>query len=108
MNPALNIHPLTLNHLDALGPVFGRPEVFEHFGGEVPTIESFRRHLTGALPDPGPQASAQCGGNCLVRLGNTGEVLGCIEATVHGDLAQAAFPFGELHWGHGHASLGLD
>ena len=103
---ALHFDALTLRDLDALEALLRNEAVYRHIGG-VPTPERFRLATTRALAGPPADRPGERWLNFAVSDAKTDELLGRLEATVHGGLAEVAFLFGPQHWGRGVATRGL-
>ncbi len=97
---------LTLNDVEELVPVLHNEEVFAFIGG-LPTRDDFTLGLRRALAGPGENGVGEHWINYAVRLNETGELIGRVEATVHDNLAEVAFLFKPAVWGCGYATEGL-
>ncbi|MCC9595790.1 MULTISPECIES: GNAT family N-acetyltransferase [unclassified Rubrivivax] len=106
MPSRLRITPLRPQHLDELAAALRHPAVYEHIGGEVPSAAEFHLALERALVGP-PPGGGQRWFNYLVRHADSRTVLGRLEATVVGRVAEVAFLFAPGIWGNGYASEGL-
>ncbi|MEW6704200.1 MAG: GNAT family N-acetyltransferase [Pseudomonadota bacterium] len=105
MPSRLQITPLLPHHLDDLALAIRKPEVYEFIEREVPSHERFCDGLARALA--GPQQPGEVWLNHLVRLADTGRVIGRLEATLHHGIAEVAFLFDPAVWGQGYATEGL-
>jgi RimJ/RimL family protein N-acetyltransferase len=110
-NPApaalLRYEPLLEAHLPELAAVLRHPAVYEHIGGEVPSLDEFVLGLSRAIAGPPPHLAGETWLNYLVRDAATGEMLGRLEATIHDNIAEVAYLFGPAHWGKGYAVQAL-
>ncbi|BAL94641.1 GNAT family N-acetyltransferase [Rubrivivax gelatinosus] len=104
MPSRLRITPLRPQHLDELAAVLRHPAVYEHIGGNVPSAAEFRLGLERALAGP---PAGQRWFQYLVRHADSRTMLGRLEATVVGRVAEVAFLFAPAVWGNGYASEGL-
>ncbi|MBK1615056.1 GNAT family N-acetyltransferase [Rubrivivax gelatinosus] len=107
MPSRLRISPLRPQHLAELGAVLRHPAVYEHIGGSVPSEAEFRIALEWALAGPPPARASERWFHYLVRHADSRVMLGRLEATVVGHLAEVAFLFAPSVWGCGYASEGL-
>lgn len=98
--------PLTELDIDDLLPVLHHEPVFEFIGG-LPSRDDFVLGLCRALAGPPPTQADQHWINHGVRLLETGELIGRVEATVHDGLAEVAFLYSPAVWGKGYAAEGL-
>ena len=106
MHAGLVFEPLGPDHVDAMAALLCHAEVYRHIGGPPP-LQQFRLGMRRAIAGPPPGREDERWINHAVRLAATGELLGRVEATVHGSIAEVAFLFGPAHWGRGHATSAL-
>jgi hypothetical protein len=92
---------LTLSDVEELVPVLHNEEVFAFVGG-LPTRDDFTLGLRRAIDGPGVKGVGEHWINYAVRLNETGEIFGRVEATVHDNLAEVAFLFKPAVWGCGY------
>ena len=97
---------LTVADIDELVPVLHNEWVFEFIGG-MPTKEDFTLGLQRALAGPHKKDGLEHWIHYGVRLTDTGELIGRVEATVHDNLAEVAFLYSPVVWGRGFATAGL-
>lgn len=102
----LAIRQLQFNDLSELANHLCHPDVYEHIGS-VPSPQDFILHRENALRGPGSEASGERWLNFLVREASSHRMLGCLEATLHDDVAEVAFLFSPQHWGKGLAGEAL-
>jgi RimJ/RimL family protein N-acetyltransferase len=98
--------PLTPHDIDNLVPVLLKEDVFAFIGG-TPSRNDFIRQLNHAVMGPPPHLTDEHWVNYAVRLADTKELIGRLEATVHHDIAEVAFLYSPTVWGHGYAMEGL-
>jgi RimJ/RimL family protein N-acetyltransferase len=103
---SLRFEPLRPGHVDELAAVLRNDDVYRHIGG-VPTPERFRQRMLRALGGPPAGREDERWINYLVRVADTGQAIGRLEATVIGAIAEVAFLFDPARWGQGHASRSL-
>lgn len=106
--PPLFVEPLRMEHLPELASVLRHPAVYQHLGGEVPSLSDFMLGLTRALDGPPPSRPDERWLNYLMREGPGGRLLGRLEATVVRDRAEVAFLLDPAFWGRGLARSGLE
>jgi hypothetical protein len=83
-------YPLTVNDIEELVPVLHNEAVFAFIGG-MPSREDFTLGLQRAIAGPPKKDGQEHWINYGVRLAETNELIGRVEATVHDDLAEVAF-----------------
>ena len=98
--------PLTEPDVEELVPVLHIEQVFAFIGG-MPTQDDFTLGLRRAIAGPPEKSAHEHWINYGVRLAETGELIGRVEATVHHHLAEVAFLYSPAVWGQGYASEGL-
>ncbi len=98
--------PLTVTEIEELVPVLHSADVFEFIGG-MPPRSDFILGLQRALMGPPAKCVGEHWINYAVRLIDTGELIGRVEATVHDDIAEVAFLYNPAFWGRGYATEGL-
>jgi RimJ/RimL family protein N-acetyltransferase len=98
--------PLTASDIEALVPVLHDAQVYAFLGG-LPTRDDFILGLRRAIAGPPATSAGEHWINYGVRLAGTGELIGRVQATVHGDLAEVAFLYSPSAWGRGYATEGL-
>jgi RimJ/RimL family protein N-acetyltransferase len=98
--------PLTTQDIEALVPVLHNEEVFKYIGG-MPSQADFTLGLQRAIAGPLDKDSNETWINYAVRLVQTGELIGRVEATLHHNIAEVAFLYSPAVWGRGYALEGL-
>jgi len=98
----LIIEQLQLKHLPELAELLRLPAVYEHIGG-IPSLSDFILDRERALQGPKQDISDERWLNYLVRENPSNLMLGRLEATIHGSIAEVAFLFAPQHWGKGYA-----
>jgi RimJ/RimL family protein N-acetyltransferase len=106
MSARLVYSPLQASDVEALAVVLYDAAVYRFIGGLQSRAE-FTQHLHRAITGPAAAHVGERWINHVVRLADTGEPIGRIEATVHHALAEVAFLFSPAVWGRGHATQGL-
>lgn len=105
--PPIRVEPLRIEHLPALAAVLRHEAVYEHIGGEVPSLDDFVRGLARALAGPPPERPDERWLNYLLCDAHSGRMIGRLEATVVPGRAEVAFLVDPGLWGRGYASAGL-
>lgn len=100
---ALVLSPLEITDAAELAPVLADPRLYEHTGGEPPTLAQlsarFERLQTRRSPD-----GRELWLNWTLRLRASGEAIGYAQATVRGgNVATIAYVVGSDWQGRGHA-----
>jgi RimJ/RimL family protein N-acetyltransferase len=80
--------------------------VYEYIGG-MPSKADFELWLRRSIEGPPSEATGERWINITVRLAETKEVIGRLEANIHDHLAEVAFLYSPSVWGRGYASNGL-
>lgn len=106
MKHSLVYAPLRHEDLSELAVALRHELVYQHIGG-VPSEDDFLRGHEIAIAGPPPERGLEKWLNFVVRLSNTGELVGRLEATVHDGFAEVAFVFSPSHWGQGYATQGV-
>jgi RimJ/RimL family protein N-acetyltransferase len=92
--------------IEALIPVLHNEAVYAFIGG-VPTRDDFTLGLRRAIAGPPEKNDDEHWINYGVRLTETDQLIGRVEATVHDNLAEVAFLYSPAVWGHGYGLEGL-
>ncbi|MGE3329022.1 MAG: TIGR03618 family F420-dependent PPOX class oxidoreductase [Acidimicrobiia bacterium] len=101
----LLIAPLEPSWAPALFAALDHPDVGRFIGGpDVTTLEALATRIERVVAGPPLERSTERWLNFVVSRRSDGQVLGRLEATVHGDWAEFALVFGPSHWGRGHAT----
>jgi RimJ/RimL family protein N-acetyltransferase len=98
--------PLADRDVDELATVLHCEAVYEYIGG-MPSRADFELWLRRSLAGPPTEATGERWINFAVRMAETGQIIGRLEANVHDQLAEVAFLYRPRLWGHGYASRGL-
>jgi len=98
--------PLENRDIDELAAVLHGEAVYEYIGG-MPTRSDFELWLRQSIAGPPTVATGETWINFTVRMVETGQIIGRLEANVHDQLAEVAFLYSPRFWGRGHASKGL-
>jgi RimJ/RimL family protein N-acetyltransferase len=106
MTSDLIYSPLLESDLPELEHLLRKEAVYSHIGG-LPSEDDFYRWHRAALRGPPPDRAAEHWLNFAVRGMRSGELIGKLEATIHDNLAEVAYLFGEPYWGRGYATQGL-
>lgn len=102
----LVLEPLAVRHADALFEALRDPSVHEFIETSGPwTPETVRRRLERLAEGP-PQGSDDRWLNYVVLL--DGRLLGRVESTVHGPVAEVAYLFDPAVSGHGYATEAVE
>lgn len=103
----LGIAPLALADASELVAALDHPEVGTYIGGpDVTTVAALRTRIGHLLAGPQGPGRAEIWLNYVVRLRADSQVIGRLEATVHGQWAEVAWVFGRSFWGYGYATEG--
>lgn len=108
VSPLLFIEPLRVEHLPELASVLRHPAVYQHLGGDVPSLSDFVLGLTRALAGPPPSRPHERWLNYLMREAPAGRMVGRLECTVVHQRAEVAFLLDPAVWGRGFARSGLE
>ncbi|MDZ4819777.1 MAG: GNAT family N-acetyltransferase [Planctomycetota bacterium] len=103
---SLTYRPLTPADIPELAAVLRNSQVFQHIGG-VPSEAEFALGLQRAILGPPTERSSERWLNYVVRLTDTSQAIGRVEATLHHGIAEVAFLYGPEFWGKGYAYQGL-
>ncbi|MGQ4383174.1 GNAT family N-acetyltransferase [Streptomyces sp. SAS_270] len=98
----LDVLPLRVEHAEEMAGVLGDPALHEFIGGAPHSPEALRaryERLVAGCPDP---AVAWC--NWVLRLHEGGALVGTVQATVAGGVAEIAWVVGTGWQGRGFAS----
>lgn len=98
--------PLAEHDIPELADALHSEAVYQYIGG-MPSRADFDLWLHRSLAGPPKEATAERWINFTVRLAETREVIGRLEANIHHGLAEVAFLYNPKQWGLGHASQGL-
>lgn len=102
----LVLEPLEVRHADAIFEALQAPSVHEFIETSGPwTRETVRRRLERLAEGP-PQGSDDIWLNYVVLLDD--RLVGRVEATVHGSLAEVAYLFDPTVSGHGYATESVE
>lgn len=108
VSPILFVEPLRAEHLPELASVLRHPAVYQHLGGDVPSLSDFVLGLSRALAGPPSSRSHERWLNYLMREAPAGRMIGRLECTVVHDRAEVAFLLDPAFWGRGLARAGLE
>jgi RimJ/RimL family protein N-acetyltransferase len=98
--------PLEEHDIPELADALHSEAVYKYIGG-MPSRAEFELWLHRSLAGPPKEATAERWISFTVRLAETREVVGRLEANIHNGLAEVAFLYNPKLWGLGHASQGL-
>ena len=98
--------PLVESDIDELAIALHSEAVYQYIGG-MPSRADFVLWLHRSLAGPPKDANDELWISFTVRLAETREVVGRLEANIHNDLAEVAFLYSPKLWGRGLASQGL-
>ena len=98
--------PLKDRDVEELATVLHSEAVYQHIGG-LPSRADFELWLRRSIAGPPTQATGETWINVAVRMAETGQIVGRLEANVHDQLAEVAFLYSPKLWGRGFASRGL-
>jgi RimJ/RimL family protein N-acetyltransferase len=110
MNDArrLTYEPLALVHADELFRVLDDPLVGRYTGGpDVTTLAAMRERIEFLSGGASPSDPDEKWVNVVARRLEDGQIVGRLEATVHGDRGELAYVFGPAWWGQGYATEGV-
>ena len=106
MTAELKYTPLVDRDIEELADALNNEAVYQYIGG-VPSKAEFEFWLRRSIAGPPRESTGEIWINVAVRLVETGQIIGRLEANVHDELAEVAFLFSPKHWGCGYASSGL-
>lgn len=106
MTGEVTYSPLADRDVDELATVLHCEAVYEYIGG-MPSRADFELWLRRSLAGPPTEATGERWINFAVRMAETGQIIGRLEANVHDQLAEVAFLYSPKLWGRGYASRGL-
>ncbi|MFE1343938.1 GNAT family N-acetyltransferase [Streptomyces sp. NPDC058757] len=98
----LELVPLEVGHAEEMAAVLNDPALHAFTGGEPESPEELRARYVrweAGAPDPG---TAWC--NWVIRAREEGRLVGTVQATVTGDVAEVAWVVGTAWQGRGYAS----
>jgi len=98
--------PLEDRDVDELATVLHNEAVYEHIGG-MPSRADFDLWLRRSIAGPPTDANGEHWINITVRMAETGQIIGRLEANTHDELAEVAFLYSPKLWGRGYATRGL-
>lgn len=107
MTDQLEFETVTARHLPELAAALCHDEVYRFIGGQAPPLAQMLLGLQRAIDGPPAGREHERWHNFLVRLRETGEIIGRVEATEHHGNAEIAFLFNPRCWGRGYATQGL-
>jgi RimJ/RimL family protein N-acetyltransferase len=102
--PRLRLEPLRVDHAEEMTPVLGDPGLYVFTGGEPPTTPELRDRYESQVR--GPSSAGETWRNWIVRLSETGEAIGYVQATITPAEARAdvAWVIGQRWQGRGYAT----
>ncbi len=101
----LLIESLSLDHVEELFAALDDPAVGRYLGGSHPaTVEQLHARIVRQLAGAPSASTPERWWNWVVRLRDTGDVIGRLEATSFGDWAEVAYIFGPTWGGQGLAT----
>ena len=106
MSTDVSYSPLEEGDIDQLANALHCEAVYQYIGG-MPSRADFELWLRRSLEGPPSEATGERWINVTVRLAESGEVIGRLEANIHNQLAEVAFLYNPRRWGRGYASQGL-
>ncbi len=98
--------PLEERDIDELAYALHSEAVYQYIGG-MPSRADFDQWLHHSLAGPPSKATGERWISFTVRLTESREVIGRLEANIHNHLAEIAFLYNPRLWGRGYASQGL-
>ena len=98
--------PLEERDIPELANALHSELVYQYIGG-MPSRADFDLWLRLSIAGPPSEATGERWLNFTVRLVESGEVIGRLEANIHDHLAEIAFLYTPRLWGCGYASQGL-
>lgn len=98
--------PLEERDIDELANALHSEAVYQYIGG-LPSRHDFDQWLRRSLAGPPSEATGERWLGVTVRLAESREVIGRLEANIHDHLAEVAFLYNPRLWGRGYASQGL-
>ncbi len=99
-------YPLEERDIDDLANALYSEVVYQYIGG-MPSRPDFDQWLRRSLAGPSSEATGERWLSFTVRLAESRELIGRLEANVHDHLAEVAFLYKPRLWGLGYASQGL-
>lgn len=106
MDSRLLYTAMSVDDIGPLADVLLHPDVYQHLGGR-PDRSLFCDRQRRALAGPPDHLRDEVWVNYTVRLAESGQVVGRLEATVHHQLAEIAYLYGPQFWGNGYATEGV-
>ncbi len=103
--PRLRLEPLRVDHAEEMTPVLGDPGLYVFTGGEPPTTPELHDRYEAQVRGPSSDAG-EAWRNWIVRLAETGEAIGYVQATITPAEARAdvAWVIGQRWQGRGYAT----
>lgn len=97
----LRLTPLTVSDAPAMVSVLADPDLYVFTGGDPPTLVQLDRRYRAQVA--GPERPDEHWFNWIVRILDTDQPVGFVQATVRGDEADVAWVIGTTWQGHGFA-----
>ena len=103
--PRLRLEPLRMDHAEEMTSVLGDPGLYVFTGGGPPTTTDLRDRYEAQVRGPSSDAG-EAWRNWIVRLAETGEAIGYVQATITPAEARAdvAWVIGQRWQGRGYAT----
>jgi len=98
----LRLTPLAVDDAASMVDVLDAPELYAFTGGEPPSFETLQNRYRQQVAGSGDPAEEWR--NWIVRLAESGEPIGFVQATVMSNVAEVAWVIGVAHQGRGFAS----
>ena len=102
--PRLRLEPLRVDHAEEMTTVLADPGLYVFTGGGPPTTDELRARYAGQVR--GPSDGRETWRNWIVRLTETGQAIGFVQATITPDdeRADVAWVIGQRWQGRGYAT----
>jgi RimJ/RimL family protein N-acetyltransferase len=105
----LDFEPLTAEHAQGLFAAMSDPAVYQHIDDHPPaSVQELAQRFGRMSAGPPPDRTGEQWLNYAVRVAQSGDLVGRIQATVIRDRAEVAYVFGTAYGGKGYATEAME